>query len=97
MQHLQFLIIGLLAASAEDTLYRGYIQPTLMARYGAAIGFSATIAMFAIGHFTGVPPMWRVAVLCITGFGFGILRWRDRPLIASYVAHTVLWVVWGDA
>lgn len=93
----KFLIIGLLAASAEDTLYRGYIQPALMARLGAITGLLLTIAMFATHHFVDWPTMIRVGSLFITGLGFGVLRWQKRPVIASYTAHTVLWLIWGDA
>jgi membrane protease YdiL (CAAX protease family) len=90
-----FLGIGLLAASAEDTLFRGYMQPALMTRFGAAAGIFLTMALFQVHHFTDWPTVDRVGSLCITGLGFGVLRWQKRPLIASYTAHTVLWLIWG--
>ncbi|WP_428263934.1 CPBP family glutamic-type intramembrane protease [Haliangium sp.] len=93
----KFLIIGLLAASCEDTLFRGYIQPALMARLGALTGLLLTIALFAVHHFVDWPTVSRMGSLFITGLGFGVLRWQKRPVIASYTAHTVLWLIWGDA
>ena len=92
----KFLVIGLLAASAEDTLFRGYLQPALMARLGAILGLLLTVAAFAVHHFMDWPTVARVGSLFITGLGFGVLRWQKRPLIASYTAHTVLWLVWGN-
>ena len=96
-QRLGFFGVGLMAASAEDTLFRGYIQPALMARCGAWAGVVATMALFQVHHYVDWPTATRVGCLVITGVGFGIPRWRDRPLIASYVAHAGLWTLWGNA
>lgn len=90
-----FLGIGLLAASAEDTLFRGYMQPALMTRLGAVAGIFLTMALFQVHHFTDWPTVDRVGSLCITGLGFGVMRSQKRPLIACYTAHTVLWLIWG--
>jgi uncharacterized protein len=95
--HAMFFFIGLLASSAEETLYRGYMQPVLMARFGALAGIGITVVLFAAGHFADWPTVSRVGSLIITGLGFGVLRWRRRPLIASFTAHTLLWMIWGTA
>lgn len=92
-----FLGIGLLAASAEDTLFRGYMQPALMTRFGAIAGVVLTMMFFQVHHYTDWPTVSRIGSLCITGLGFGVVRWQKRPLIASYTAHTVLWLIWGNA
>jgi membrane protease YdiL (CAAX protease family) len=89
--------VGLMAASAEDTLFRGYLQPALMARYGAWAGVIATMALFQVHHYIDWPTATRVGCLVIVGLGFGIPRWRNRPLVASYVAHVGLWTLWGHA
>lgn len=91
-----FLGIGLLAASAEDTLFRGYMQPALMTRLGTVAGVFLTMVLFQVHHFTDWPTVDRIGSLCITGLGFGVLRWQKRPLIAAYTAHTVLWLIWGN-
>ncbi|HWN70161.1 MAG TPA: CPBP family intramembrane glutamic endopeptidase, partial [Haliangium sp.] len=95
-QRVFFLGIGLLAASAEDTLFRGYIQPALMTRFGAVAGVVLTMVLFQVHHFTDWPTVDRIGGLCIIGLGFGVLRWQKRPLIAAYTAHTVLWLIWGN-
>jgi membrane protease YdiL (CAAX protease family) len=89
--------VGLMAASAEDTLFRGYLQPALMARYGAWAGVIATMALFQVHHYIDWPTATRIGCLVIVGLGFGIPRWRNRPLVASYVAHVGLWTLWGHA
>jgi uncharacterized protein len=94
---LGFVAVGVMAALAEDTLFRGYVQPALMARWGAWVGVVATMALFQVHHYVDWPTASRVGCLVITGLGFGIPRWRDRPLMASYVAHVGLWTLWGDA
>jgi membrane protease YdiL (CAAX protease family) len=92
---LPLFVIGVLAASAEDTLFRGYLQPALIARWGTAAGLLLTMALFQVHHYLDWPTVHRVGALVITGLGFGIPRWRDRPLIASYTAHIALWTLWG--
>jgi uncharacterized protein len=96
-QRLALFGVGVMAASAEDTLFRGYMQPALMARYGAWAGVIATMALFQIHHYIDWPTATRIGCLVIVGLGFGIPRWRNRPLIASYVAHIGLWTLWGHA
>ena len=96
-QHAAFLVTGLLASSVEEPLFRGYIQPSLMARLGPAAGLVLTMVLFQIGHYTDWPTIGRVGSLAILGLGFGVLRWQSRPLTASFTAHTLVWVVWGNA
>lgn len=94
---MQFLVIGLLAASAEETVFRGYLQPALMARYTPAIGIVVTAALFAAGHFTDWPTIARLGSLTIISLTFGLLRGHDRPITAPFVAHLTLWLIWGSA
>jgi len=96
-QRLGFLAFGLLAATGEELLYRGYVQPALMARLGAVTGLVLTMVMFQVGHYTTWPTVSRIGALAILGLGFGVLRWRHRPLIAPWVAHVLVWFVWGNA
>lgn len=97
LQRLAFFGVGVMAASTEDTLFRGYLQPALMARFGAWAGVIATMALFQVHHYIDWPTASRIGCLVITGLGFGIPRWRDRPLVASYVAHVGVWTLWGNA
>ena len=77
--------IGLGAALAEETLYRGYLQP--------AAGLVPTAIMFSLGHLSFTPlalvsHFW-------SGLVFGALRGRDRSLVAPATAHVLLWAVFG--
>ena len=96
-QHAGFLVTGLLAASIEEPLFRGYLQPALMARFGSAAGLVLTMVLFHVGHHTDWPTLGRIGSLAIVGLGFGVLRWQRRPLLAPFTAHTLVWVVWGNA
>jgi len=97
VERMMFLGIGLLAASAEETLFRGYLQPALMARFSPAIGIVVTMVLFAAHHFVDWPTVARIGSLTIISLTFGLLRGQDRPITASFVAHTTLWLVWGTA
>jgi membrane protease YdiL (CAAX protease family) len=96
-QRAGFLVTGLLAASVEELIFRGNLQPSLIARLGRAGGLLVTMVLFQIGHYTDWPTLSRVGALAILGLGFGVLRGRDRPLLAAFTAHTLVWVVWGNA
>ena len=77
--------IGLGAALAEETLYRGYLQP--------AAGLVPTAIVFSLGHLSFAPlalvsHFW-------SGLVFGALRGRDRSLVAPATAHVLLWAVFG--
>jgi membrane protease YdiL (CAAX protease family) len=96
-QRLGFLVTGLLAATVEELVFRGNLQPSLIARLGTAGGLLTTMVLFQVGHYTDWPTLSRVVGLAILGLGFGLLRGRARPLLAAFTAHTLVWVVWGSA
>jgi membrane protease YdiL (CAAX protease family) len=95
-QRVGFLVTGLVAATVEELVFRGNLQPSLIARLGTAGGLLATMVLFQVGHYTDWPTPSRVGGLAILGLGFGLLRGRDRPLLAAFTAHTLVWVVWGN-
>lgn len=97
MDHVAFAVVGLLASAAEETVFRGYLQPALMSRLGAAAGIVLTMVIFNAGHHTSWPALDRVGALVITGLVLGVLRGQDRPIIASFAAHTLVWTMWGNA
>jgi len=90
-----FAAVGIQAALAEETLFRGYLQAALMRRTGAAAATAITAALFALSHLSLSPI--RLLGLFWIGLVLGALRGRDRPLIAPAVAHALLWAVWGNA
>jgi len=89
-----FLVVGLAIALFEEPVFRGYLQPALIARLGWAGGVAVTALVFAAWH----PPHFSVPGFLIRlslGLVTGLTRGRDQPLTAAIVAHTLLWPVLG--
>src|SRR5262249_40170851 len=88
-----FLGIGLGAALAEETLFRGYLQTALVETRvsPAALGLART--GFGVSHLqlTGIG----VAAKLYAGLVFGVLRGKDRSLVAPATAHVLYWVTFG--
>lgn len=93
LQRLTFAGIGLGAAIAEETLFRGYLQPELMRRLGPTLGIVLGAVIFSVYHVNFRP----VSLLSKTLYGIllGTMRGRDRSLVAPAVAHGVFWIVAG--
>lgn len=93
-QRLLFVLMGLFAGFTEETLFRGYLQPTLEARLGRRAGLAVTALIFAAYHLNLRP----VALLGKLGFGliYGGLRQATGGLWAPAVAHAVLWAMLGS-
>jgi membrane protease YdiL (CAAX protease family) len=87
------LCIGLLAAFNEESLFRGYLQPGLVARVGAAPGVLVAALVFALYHGNFAP----LALLGKLLFGvvFGVLAYRRKSLVPSGLAHLLTWGVMG--
>lgn len=85
------LLIGITASIVEESLFRGYLQPSLCKRLGTAGGVVITALLFSLTHVPGTI----VAFLgrLIIGLGLGVLRGQDRPLWAPAIAHTLIWVI----
>ncbi len=94
-QRLLFLFIGVTAAFYEESLFRGYLQPALVARVGAVGGIVLTAAVFSVYHLQFHP----ASLVAKFGLGlvFGGLRARGRTLLAPATAHALVWAVIGAA
>ncbi|HEY3446318.1 MAG TPA: CPBP family intramembrane glutamic endopeptidase [Myxococcales bacterium] len=92
-QRLMFVMIACDAAFTEESLFRGYLQPAMVKRFGFGGGLLATSAVFSLYHLN-FTPQGLVSKLAF-GLLFGLLRGRDRPLWVSGLAHAMLWVVVG--
>jgi hypothetical protein len=87
------MVIGIIASVVEESLFRGYLQPSLCMRLGTAGGIGATAVLFALMHVPGnlVAFLGRL----ILGLGMGALRGQDRPLWAPAIVHTLIWICIG--
>ncbi len=95
-QRLLFLVLGLSASAIEESLFRGYLQPALVARTGLMGGILLQAIVFAAYHvfFLG-PNLARLAGKIPSGVILGALRGRQGSLLAPVLAHCLFWQVFG--
>lgn len=92
-QRALFFFVGVIAAFGEESIFRGYLQPSLMKRVGGVGGVLVTAAFFSFYHLRFAP--LRLLGLFLIGLVYGVLRGRDRSLLAPAVAHGLCWAVLG--
>jgi membrane protease YdiL (CAAX protease family) len=83
---LAVLIIGLLAGTCEELLFRGYIQTRLEARWGSAIAIIITASLFGLLHMD----LLHSPAAAMMGLLLGYLTARCGsiwPAIAAHVAN----------
>lgn len=89
-----------LAPWAEESLFRGVVQPVLTLAGGPALGIVVSTGVFALLHAgDAVPPAWGLAAATVPG---GLLcawlRWRTGRLSGALGAHMgfnlVGWLAW---
>jgi len=85
------VLFGFFIASwQEECLFRGYLQPLFIDRWGLWPGICAQAALFSVAHI-GWFPAWPYFVLAfVIGIVFGWLRGRDGSLVAPFVAHGLM-------
>ena len=82
--------IGLtvLQAGAEEVLFRGWLQPALIARIGRSWGVLAGALVFAGFHaLAATSDPISLANLVLGGLWFGLLALRSRGILAPLAAH----------
>lgn len=94
-QRAEIVLIGLLAASIEETVFRGYLQPGLVARLGFAKGLAVGALVFGLYHLPMGLPAHAIVTKIASGFVLGALRGRDRSLVPSATAHFLFWQLVG--
>ena len=74
--------------AAEEVCFRGWLQPSLCARWGPRVGLAVTAALFAAMHLiNGGATLIVVANLLLAGLLFGLLALRTGGLWAPVAAH----------
>lgn len=93
-QRCLFFIIGVNAALIEESLFRGYLQPTLNKKLGTAGGILLTAIVFAFYHLNfGIIGVTGKFLL---GLVYGVLRDKTNSLLPSGIAHFLVWFVIGS-
>jgi membrane protease YdiL (CAAX protease family) len=89
------VVMPLTVAVAEESLYRGYLQPRLQARFGRVAGvvvvallFSLQHVAFSLGSWDGVAA--RVIATFLSGLAFGALYMWLKRLAPLVVAHWLI-------
>ncbi|HEX8365209.1 MAG TPA: CPBP family intramembrane glutamic endopeptidase [Allosphingosinicella sp.] len=79
----------LFQATVEEIYFRGWLQPVLAARWGAAAGVLAASISFALVHFVGGGAENGVAIvnMLLGGLLFGLLALRTGGIAAPAAAH----------
>jgi membrane protease YdiL (CAAX protease family) len=94
LQRALFIVLGLQIALYEETIFRGYLQPTLTAKLGVAGGLVLTAVLYAVYH----PPHFHlvgIVARLLQGLTYGVLRESSRSLVPSTFAHALYWAVFG--
>ncbi|MDP2344066.1 MAG: type II CAAX endopeptidase family protein [Deltaproteobacteria bacterium] len=93
-QRLCFFAIGIFGACvAEESLYRGYLQPAMVQKLGVVGGILLTSLLFSLLHFNFNPIS--IVSKFLLGATYGVLAWRTGSLVAPGVTHALVWFVIG--
>jgi len=96
-----FLVSWVVAAPAEELLFRGVIQGRLRETFGAVSGVVSAAFLFALFHvllglldgvsFGGLM-FWGLETF-VSGIAFGVAYERTDNLVVPSVAHSVIWTI----
>lgn len=88
---LMIFLWGFLFASwQEENLFRGYLQPLLIARTGYWPGIVLQAALFSLAHIGYFTTLFPFVLSFIIGLVLGWMRGRDRSLVAPFLAHGLI-------
>jgi membrane protease YdiL (CAAX protease family) len=94
-QRAVFVAIGLQAAFVEESLFRGNLQPLLVARWGRVAGLLVTAAVFSAYHLD--PRPFSLATKFLVGLVYGVAREATKgSLVASGFGHLLVWTTVGS-
>lgn len=76
-------LVAIVPAVSEEILFRGIVQPAMIARFGVNTGIALTAVMFATIHMNP----WSFGPLLILGTFFGIVSYKIGTFWAGALAH----------
>jgi membrane protease YdiL (CAAX protease family) len=94
-QRTLFVLMGIIAAIPEETIFRGIMQPTLQRKVGRWPGILLTAVIFALYHVHFQFALPRVISHFCWGLILGLLRERTGTLWAPAIAHALAWMILG--
>jgi membrane protease YdiL (CAAX protease family) len=90
-----FVLMGVIAAIPEETIFRGILQPTLQNKVGRWPGILLTAAIFSVYHVHFQFALPRLLSHFCWGLILGLLRERTGTLWAPAIAHALMWIIFG--
>lgn len=94
-QRVFFVLMGVIAAIPEETIFRGIMQPTLQKKVGRWPGLVLTAVIFALYHIQFQLALPQIISHICWGLILGLLRERTNTLWAPAIAHALMWIVLG--
>ncbi|WP_428263873.1 CPBP family intramembrane glutamic endopeptidase [Haliangium sp.] len=94
-QRLLFVGIGVTASVIEESLMRGYLQPSLCKYLGGPVGIVVTAVVFSLLHVPSTLVAFGGRLVIGLGLGFTRGVGERRPLWSAAIVHTLIWVVIG--
>jgi uncharacterized protein len=79
------VVIGVLAGSAEEIFFRGYMQGRLRERFGPAIAIVATSVAFALLHLEWI----HAGLALVLGLWLGFITERAGSALPALAAHVI--------
>lgn len=95
-QRVFFVLMGVIAAIPEETIFRGILQPTLQQKLGRWPGLVLTAVIFSVYHVHFQLALPRLVSHFCWGLILGVLRDRTGTLWAPAIAHALMWIVFGS-
>ncbi|MBW2636208.1 MAG: CPBP family intramembrane metalloprotease [Deltaproteobacteria bacterium] len=83
-----FLLLFFVTGPCEEIYWRGYVQHTLMERFGGLGGFCITVALYAGVHLWSFNFML-IGAAAVAGAFWGFMYWRLRNLVPVIISHSV--------
>ena len=90
-----FVLMGIIAAIPEETIFRGIVQPTLQTKVGRWPGILLTAVIFSLYHVHLQLSLLRIITHVCWGLILGLLRERTGTLWAPAIAHALMWIIFG--
>lgn len=94
-QRALWVLMGVIAAIPEETIFRGILQPTLQQKLGRWPGIVLSAFIFSIYHVQYALVLPLLVSHFVFGLIFGLLRERTGTLWAPAIAHALVWIVLG--
>lgn len=83
------LLLLLIIGPAEEFFWRGFVQRSLSARWGADAAFAVTLVLYTVIHVWAFNVMLLLAALVVGGCWGLLYRLRPQALPALIVSHAV--------